>query len=78
MKNQTQYLEAAKVMAKFQDKVSRFNRDVSNAGFGYILGDDLTKLLNMCPWREAEEACILIKSLEEDTGVKFPWGNSEY
>lgn len=78
MKGQEKYIKAAIVMAQFKDKVSKFNHDVSEAGFGYTLGDELTKLLNMCPWREAEEACELIKELEENTGVKFPWGNGEH
>lgn len=75
MKGQKKFIKASIIMEQFKDKVSKFNYDVSNAGFGYTLGDELTKLLNMCPWREAEEACKLIESLEKDTGVKFPWGD---
>lgn len=71
------YVNAAIIMSKFRDRVRHYDRLVTDAGHGYVLGDDLTRLLNMCPWREAEEAVELITKIEKASGVDFPWGKFE-
>ena len=71
------FVKASITINKVKDRVHMYNIMVSKAGFGYTLGDELTKLLNKCPWRETEGIIELISQIENESGVAFPWGDLE-